>query len=273
VNSLFLRRALIAAIVVVLPALAATQAQNPSAPSSAPARSGEPTPPVPPKTAKPAGAADLKMDGSYSLGVMMGSQLRGLWVGRDAVAAERVLQGLRDGLSGTAKASPADQAKVQALIQKSRETVGKVNQEAAKKFLAENAKQAGVVTTPDGLQYKIITAGSGQSPKPTDTVSVNYRGSLLDGTEFDSSYKRGMPTQFPVNGVIKGWTEALVLMKPGAKWELYIPPELAYDMNPPPGAPIAPGSLLKFEVVLESVKPATAAPGPGAALPKPNISH
>jgi FKBP-type peptidyl-prolyl cis-trans isomerase len=276
VNSSILRRGLVAAATVaVLTALAPAWAQNPAEPGATPpARSGEPPPPVAPhKAAKPAGAADAKSDGSYSLGVMMGTQLHGFGLGRDSVMPERILQGLRDALAGTAKASPADQMKVQSLIQSSREGLAKGNHEAAKKFLAENAKQKGVVTTADGLQYKVISPGSGDSPKPTDGVTVNYRGTLLDGTEFDSSYKRGQPAQFQVNGVIKGWQEALVLMKPGAKWELYIPPELAYDMNSPP--PIPPGSMLKFEVELMNVKPPTAtpAPGPGAATPKLGSPH
>jgi len=110
-----------------------------------------------------------------------------------------------------------------------------------------------------------VTEGSGTPPKSTDEVTVNYKGSLLDGTEFDSSYKRGQPATFPVNGVITGWQEALVLMKPGSKWELFIPPNLAYDVNSPPAIP--PGSLLKFEVELIKVKqPAPATPG--AQVPK-----
>ncbi|MGH8148863.1 MAG: FKBP-type peptidyl-prolyl cis-trans isomerase, partial [Steroidobacteraceae bacterium] len=113
-------------------------------------------------------------------------------------------------------------------------------------------------TTASGLQYRILRPGSGAPPRPTDEVTVNYRGTLLDGTEFDSSYKRGMPATFPVNHVIKGWREALVLMKPGSKWELYVPPELAYGEDSPP--PIPPGSLLEFQVELLSIKPASASP-------------
>ena len=133
-------------------------------------------------------------------------------------------------------------------------------------FLAANKTKDGVVTLPSGLQYKIITAGTGAKPGPTDTVTVNYRGTLINGTEFDSSYKRGQPATFTINAVIKGWQEALLLMKPGSKIELYIPPSLAYDMNSPP--PIPPGSLLKFEVELISVRPASSAPAGAMTGPK-----
>lgn len=105
---------------------------------------------------------------------------------------------------------------------------------------------------PSGLQYKVITEGKGESPKATDTVTVNYKGTLIDGTEFDSSYKRGEPATFPVNGVIKGWTEALQLMKEGAKWQLFIPANLAYGERG--GGPIGPNSVLIFEVELISIK-------------------
>ena len=109
----------------------------------------------------------------------------------------------------------------------------------------------------------MINAGSGEAPKPSDAVVVNYRGALLDGTEFDSSYKRGQPATLGVTHVIPGWTEALQLMKPGAKYQLWIPPQLAYDTHVPPGAPIPPGAMLIFDVELMSIKPpAAAAPAP-----------
>ena len=121
-------------------------------------------------------------------------------------------------------------------------------------FLKENAKKEGVKTLPDGLQYKVIKEGEGKSPKATDTVSVHYRGTLIDGTEFDSSYKRNEPTEFPVNRVIKGWTEALQLMKEGSKWTLYIPSNLAYGERGFPGSPIGPNATLIFEIELLKVK-------------------
>jgi FKBP-type peptidyl-prolyl cis-trans isomerase len=121
------------------------------------------------------------------------------------------------------------------------------------KYLKENATKEGVKTLPSGLQYKSLKEGSGKSPKATDTVSVHYRGTLIDGTEFDSSIKRGEPAEFPVNRVIKGWTEALQLMKEGDKWMLYIPSQLAYGERGAGGA-IGPNETLLFEVELLKVK-------------------
>jgi FKBP-type peptidyl-prolyl cis-trans isomerase len=120
-------------------------------------------------------------------------------------------------------------------------------------FLKENATKEGVKTLPSGLQYKELKAGTGKSPKATDTVVTHYRGRLLDGTEFDSSYKRNEPAEFPVNRVIPGWTEALQLMKEGAKWELYIPSKLAYGQRGA-GADIGPNETLIFEVELLKIK-------------------
>lgn len=202
----------------------------------------------------------LKEKGSYSLGVILGTQLHKLGITPDSVAFDKVAQGMRDVVKGTAKASAKDQQNVQALLVASRANVAARNKAAARKFLAANAKRKGVKTTASGLQYRIIKAGSGAPPHSSDTVTVNYRGTLLDGTVFDSSYDRGMPATFPVDHVIKGWKEALVLMKPGSKWELYIPPQLAYGDDSPP--PIPPGSLLKFEVELLKVQPAGTAAAP-----------
>jgi FKBP-type peptidyl-prolyl cis-trans isomerase FklB len=123
------------------------------------------------------------------------------------------------------------------------------NKSAGEEFLAANKLKPGVVTLPDGLQYKVIKEGTGPKPTGSDTVKVHYAGTLIDGTEFDSSYKRGQPATFPVNGVIPGWTEALKLMKVGSTWELYIPSSLAYGAN---GAPpiIGPNQTLIFKVEL-----------------------
>lgn len=210
-----------------------------------------------------AGSADLKAQASYSLGVLMGTQLHQFGLNESQVDFHKVEQGLRDVVSGKASPSAADEQKVQELIRKSRSAAAEKNEAAARRFLADNAKRPGVRTTASGLQYKVLSPGSGAEPQPTDEVTVNYRGTLLDGTQFDSSYERGKPATFPVNGVIKGWQEALVLMKPGAKWQLFIPPELAYGENSRP--PIPPNSLLKFDVELLSVKPQSAKPNAGAA--------
>ncbi len=131
--------------------------------------------------------------------------------------------------------------------------VAEKNKKEGETFLAENKKKEGVKTLPSGLQYKVITEGKGASPKATDTVTVNYKGTLIDGTEFDSSYKRGQPATFPVNGVIKGWTEALQLMKTGSKWQLFIPSDLAYG-DKGAGPQIGPNAVLIFEVELLSIK-------------------
>ncbi len=131
--------------------------------------------------------------------------------------------------------------------------IGEKNKAEGEAFLEENKKKEGVKTLPSGLQYKVIAEGTGKTPKATDTVTVTYRGTLIDGTEFDSSYKRGQPATFPVNGVIAGWTEALQLMKEGAKWQLFIPSALAYGERGAGGV-VGPNATLIFDVELISVK-------------------
>jgi FKBP-type peptidyl-prolyl cis-trans isomerase len=232
------------------------------------------TPPKPAATAAPkkpaaAGAEAAASDKnavSYSVGVMMGEQLRSSGVTADAINSERLAQGVRDVLSGKVKMSESDQKSVQQLVRNAQEGAAEANHKAAAAFLAANAKKPGVVTTASGLQYLVLTPGSGESPKPTDEVTVNYRGTLLDGTEFDSSYKRGEPASFVLGRVIPGWTEGLQLMKTGAKHRLFVPPQLAYDLHPPRGGQIQPGSLLIFDVELLSFKPAAAGP-PGVTPP------
>jgi FKBP-type peptidyl-prolyl cis-trans isomerase FkpA len=217
----------------------------------------------------PAGAAAAKAPASekstvsYSLGLSMGEQLRAGYVKPEQVSPERLAQGIRDGLSGKAKLSDADREQIRKLLSSAHEAAGDINHRAAAKFLAENAKKPGVVTTASGLQYKVLEPGNGDSPKSTDEVTVNYRGTLLDGTEFDSSYKRSQPANFQLNRVIPGWSEGLLLMKPGAKYQLWIPPQLGYDLHSP--GPIPPGAMLIFEVELLGVK----APSPPAATAQP----
>jgi FKBP-type peptidyl-prolyl cis-trans isomerase FklB len=144
--------------------------------------------------------------------------------------------------------------------QKRRGELAARNKAEGEDFLATNKNNPGVVTLPDGLQYKVITSGTGALPAPSDTVTVNYRGTLLNGTEFDSSFKRGQPAQLHVNGVIPGWTEALLKMKTGSRWQLFIPSELAYGEHSPPSIP--PNSVLIFEIELL----ATQTPTPSAPL-------
>ncbi|MBI3621112.1 MAG: FKBP-type peptidyl-prolyl cis-trans isomerase [Nitrospirae bacterium] len=195
---------------------------------------------------------------SYSIGVNIGTSLKQqeLDVNTDALVA-----GLKDALSGGKTKLTQDEVKqvltdfqqeMQAKMQERMQQTADKNKKDGEVFLAENKKKSGVKTLPSGLQYKIITEGKGASPKETDTVSTNYKGTLIDGTEFDSSYKRGEPATFPVNGVIKGWTEALQLMKVGSKWQLVIPPDLAYGPRGA-GQVIGPNSTLVFEVELLSI--------------------
>lgn len=127
------------------------------------------------------------------------------------------------------------------------------NIKEGEEFLAANKEKEGVITTASGLQYKVITEGTGRTPKATDTVETNYRGTLIDGKEFDSSYSRGQTATFPVSGVIKGWTEALLLMKEGAKWQLFIPPDLAYGARGA-GGDIGPNATLIFDIELIAIK-------------------
>ncbi len=180
----------------------------------------------------------------YLIGLSFGQQMHQVGITNEVPVAE-IDRGLKAGLAG-AKSTPADQQGLQAFIHSIMEATLTRNKTAAKDFLARNAKEKGVKTTASGLQYKIVEAGDTKAaaPSSTDEVTVQYRGKLLDGTEFDSSYSRGAPATFPIDRVIKGWQEALVMMKPGAKWKLFIPPELAYDTSPRPGIP--PGSIVDF---------------------------
>ena len=150
----------------------------------------------------------------------------------------------------------SQQAKRQAQmakLQESRKAAGEANVGEGKKFLDENKGKPGVTTLADGLQYKVLTEGTGPMPKASDTVTVNYRGTLINGTEFDSSYKRGEPATFPVNGVIKGWTEILQQMKAGSKYQVFIPSDLAYGERGA-GQDIGPNATLIFDIELLGVK-------------------
>lgn len=131
--------------------------------------------------------------------------------------------------------------------------IGEKNKKEGEEFLAKNKNNKGVTSLPSGLQYRVIKEGTGKIPKLNDTVTVHYKGTLIDGTEFDSSYKRGEPAKFPVSGVIKGWTEALQLMKVGSKWELFIPSNLAYAERGA-GNSIGPNAVLIFNVELLSIE-------------------
>ncbi|MGH8294601.1 MAG: FKBP-type peptidyl-prolyl cis-trans isomerase [Steroidobacteraceae bacterium] len=225
---------------------------------------GAPTHAVRAAHSAPQSPAQIKSAGSYGLGVSMGTSLRRASMDATAISTQRLLQGLRDSLAGKATFDPAEQQAVRALIVSTRARIGKANHAAAHAFLARNGRKKGVVTTSSGLEYQVLKAGQGSPPTAGDTVTVNYRGTLLDGNEFDSSYKRGQPATLPVDRVIPGWQEALKMMKPGARWRIFVPPQLAYDLDSPP--PIPPGSLLIFDVDLLQVRP----PQPASQLqPRP----
>ena len=164
-----------------------------------------------------------------------------------------VARGLKDAQTGGKTLLTEDEARAafQQLQADVQQKMGAKNRSEGEAFLAANKSKEGVVTLPSGLQYKILTQANGPKPTASDTVTVNYRGTLVNGTEFDSSYKRGQPASFPVGGVIKGWTEALQLMPVGSKWQLFIPSDMAYGDAGRPGIP--PGSTLIFEVELLSI--------------------
>jgi FKBP-type peptidyl-prolyl cis-trans isomerase FklB len=208
---------------------------------------------------------------SYLIGLAFGAQMHNTGIAPDAIVPDSVVRGLKDGLQGK-QTTPADQQQLAAYARSAGDALVARNANAAKEFLAKNAKEKGVVSTASGLQYKILEAGDKKAPPitATDTVTAHYRGRLIDGTEFDSSYSRGAPTPFPVTGVIKGWQEALVLMRPGAKWQLFIPPELAYGLRGQPKIP--PNSLLIFEVSVISAEAAGAAPKAPPGTPPP-VKH
>ena len=187
----------------------------------------------------------------YSIGYDIGRSLKRQLVEADV---DSMARGLKEGLGGAAPLIPDAemQQRFAAVRQESAKKIPEKNKKDGEAFLAKNKRAKGVKTTASGLQYKVITAGKGQQPKLEDTVTVNYRGTLIDGTEFDSSYKRNQPATFPVKGVIPGWTEALPLMKVGSKWMLYIPASLAYGERNA-GQSIGPNSTLIFEVELLSI--------------------
>jgi len=185
---------------------------------------------------------------NYSLGFELGNDLKRQQL---ELLPEALLKGAEDAVSGSkALVKPTQRA---AALKEIKEKRAQANLEQAQAFLASIAEKEGVVTLPSGLLYREVQAGEGTSPGLDNSVVVNYRGNLIDGTEFDSSYERGKPAAFQVKKVIKGWREALQLMKEGAKWELFIPPELAYGKRGRPNT-IPPNSALVYEVELISVK-------------------
>jgi FKBP-type peptidyl-prolyl cis-trans isomerase FklB len=253
-----IRIACAAAVALSAAPLAAVQAANPPAavptpppPPQAPAAPGVPAAPGAPAAATPATISD--QEASYLFGLTFAEKLRGIGI-VGQVSTDALMRGVKDALGGKTS-TPDDNRKIQQYVNASLRAVSDRNKAAAAEFLAKNGAKKDVQTTASGLQYKVIKPGDAAAPAvlATDEVEVNYRGRLADGTEFDSSYARGMPATFTVSGVIKGWTEALMMMKPGASYVLYIPPELAYGVQGrPPKIPS--NSLLIFDVELVSVK-------------------
>jgi len=209
---------------------------------------------------------------SYAIGMNVGKSLH-----RDGVEVDTaiLMRALKDALADSKPLMTDDEAKAAIIglqndLRKKQEEkmaiAGEANKKEGTEFLEANKGKDGVVTLPSGLQYKVVTPGNGPIPKSTDSVVCNYRGTLINGTEFDSSYKRGQPSTFPVTGVIKGWTEALQLMPVGSKWQLFIPSDLAYGARGAGGV-IAPNSVLIFDIELISIQAPPAATPPAPATP------
>jgi FKBP-type peptidyl-prolyl cis-trans isomerase len=204
------------------------------------------------KDGKPAAAS--KADVSYAFGALLGENLKSTSV---AIDYKAFAEGMKDSMeSGKTKVTLEEaNATVQAAIAAAAEKKASDNLAAGAKYLADNGKKAGVVTTASGLQYEVVTKGTGPQPKATDTVKVDYVGKLIDGSTFDSSIDRGQPADIPLNQVIPGWSEGLQLMNVGSKYKLTIPAALAYGEQGA-GAKIGPNSTLVFEVTLISIEPA-----------------
>ena len=255
---------------------ATTQSATPA--SGTPAKAQTPAakrPAAAAKTATPLTLKTQKDKFSYALGMKMGENLHKQSVPVDPAILER---GLKDGLAGGKTLLTDDEA--QAAIgevqndmrkkqQEKMQEVGVANKKEGADYLAANKTKEGVVTLPSGLEYKVVKEGTGPKPTTSDTVVCNYRGTLINGTEFDSSSKHGGPATFPVSGVIKGWTEALQLMPVGSKWQLFVPSGLAYG-DRGAGADIGPDATLIFDVELVSIadKSKEKAPESGKDLDK-----
>jgi len=240
---------------------ASTSQTTPS--TSSPQAKTPATKKAPSTTAKSATGLTLKTKkekASYALGMNIGAGLKRQGAA-PSVDPAIVARGLRDALSGSKTLLTEDEMKaalqqlstdVKAAQEAKAHEAGVPARKAGEEFLAANKAKDGVKVLPDGLQYKVLTEGTGPKPTASDTVTVNYRGTLINGKEFDSSYKRGQPIAFPVGGVIKGWTEALQLMPVGSKWQLYIPSDLAYG-DRGAGGDIGPGETLIFDVELIAI--------------------
>jgi FKBP-type peptidyl-prolyl cis-trans isomerase len=266
------------ALVLAASGARAAEPQKPADAKAKPAQAAAPATAAPAQAAPAAPAAPpsagagwpLQDKAGYIIGLNLGNNLRQQEI---PVTADQIIKGLRDGL-GNAKAQLTDeeiqatmsefQQQLMAKQQEKMKSVGEKNKKEGDAFLAANKSKPGVKTTASGLQYQVLTEGTGPTPKPTDKVTVNYKGQLLDGKVFDSSYDRGQPVTFGVNQVIPGWVEGLQLMKTGSKYKLFIPSSLAYGENGA-GGDIGPNAVLQFEVEMVKIEPGDApAANPGA---------
>lgn len=230
-------------------------AQQPNAPQAQQGKGAESAAP---------GLSSDKQKVAYGIGFRMGNDLRTNQLSAEDVDIQALARGVSDAINKKKPAVGEDDLRkammnFQQSLQERMKVVGDKNKKDGEAFLAANKNKDGVKTTPSGLQYKVIKSGNGATPGPTDNVKANYKGTLLDGTVFDSSSDQGGPVEFPVNHVIKGWTEALQLMKVGDKWQLFIPSNLAYGEAG--NGPIGPNAALVFELELVDVSKGETLPG------------
>jgi FKBP-type peptidyl-prolyl cis-trans isomerase len=250
-----MRRNSIAATVVLTALSALGRGAEPPPAGAPPAPTAEPAAAAAAASAPVSAPADPVADdaSSYAVGLNFGTQLRSGGIER-AVKLEPLIQGLKDALDGRTSTTE-EQDRARNLVRTGRQALSWHNRQAAREFLARNAAAQGVTTTASGLQYRVLAPGNSEAASPAlrDHVTVNYRALLIDGTEFDSSDAHPQAAVFTVGSVLKGWNEALLLMKPGAKWRLFLSPELAYGDYPPPTIP--PGAALVFDLELLKVEP------------------
>lgn len=222
----------------------------------------------------------LQQKGSYIMGYQQGRNLKMRQLDTE-IDLDTFIQGLKDAVKGESKIEEKEMNEifreffqgVRERLETKRNALGEKNKAEGEQFLKENAQKEGVTVTGSGLQYRVLTEGTGPNPSPTDTVTVHYKGTLIDGTEFDSSYKRGEPAKFPLNRVIAGWTEGLQLMNKGAKYEFFIPPDLGYGARGQ-GDKIGPNAVLIFEVELLDFEASKTPPSPIQKKPeKPAASQ
>ena len=224
-------------------------------------------------TGKTTSLETLKQKGSYIMGYQQGHNLKMREFDTE-IELDAFIQGIKDGLKGETKIEEQKMNEifreffqgVRERLEAKRKSLGDKNKGEGEQWLKENAQKEGIIVTASGLQYQVLTEGTGPKPGPTDTVAVHYKGTLIDGTEFDSSYKRGEPASFPLNRVIAGWTEGLQLMSKGAKYKFFIPSNLGYGERGQ-GSVIGPNSVLIFEVELLDFQPSKTPPTPRPEQP------